>query len=331
MLEIDRMIHLVTGCAGFIGSHLCEALLGRGDRVVGVDNLDPFYDLSLKHWNLERIARAASDTDSWQWLEGDIADAGTFDKLGDLLGGQEVGCIVHLAAKAGVRPSIADPLGYQRANVEGTQRLLEFTRQAGVPQFVFASSSSVYGTNPKRPWSEADQDLQPISPYASTKLSGEFLGHVYSRIFGIRFVALRFFTVYGPGQRPDLAIRKFMERIARGESIPVFGDGTTSRDYTYIEDTVDGILRATAYRDTEFDIFNLGNDQPVSLAEMIATLEKVIGKTARIERLGDQPGDVPHTLADVSKSRAKLGYEPKTAFDEGVRKMWESMRGQILG
>lgn len=323
------MIHLVTGCAGFIGSHLCEKLLENGDTLIGVDNLDPFYDPAMKRENLRLIERAAPVTGRWQWVHGDITDPATYAAIRGQLAGRRVDSVVHLGAKAGVRPSIEDPVGYQKSNVEGTQYLLEFARAEGIGQFIFASSSSVYGVNPKRPWSEADQDLQPISPYASTKLSGEFLGHVYSRIFGMRFLALRFFTVYGPRQRPDLAIRKFMERIWRGESVPVFGDGTTSRDYTCVEDTVDGIIRAISYTDSMFEIFNLGNDHPVSLARMIETLERTIGKKAHIERLGDQLGDVPHTLADIRKARTRLGYTPSISFEEGINRMWADMADSI--
>ena len=314
------MTILVTGCAGFIGSHLCERLLREGHRVVGIDNLDPFYAGNLKRENLDAVEAAGAES-QWDWVEGDITDPVTYTKAEFLLGGSPE-AMIHLAAKAGVRPSIADPVGYQKANVEGTQYMLEFARKHAVRQFLFASSSSVYGINPKRPWSESDPELQPISPYASTKLSCEFLGHVYSKLFGIRFLALRFFTVYGPRQRPDLAIRKFMEKIENGETIPVFGDGSTSRDYTYVEDTVDGILRALAYEQSDFEVFNFGNDAPVSLSEMIATLEEVMGKKAQIDRQGDQPGDVPHTLADISKGRELLGYAPETAFGEGVAKMY---------
>lgn len=307
---------LLTGAAGFIGSHLGERLLGEGHRVTGLDNFDPFYDRALKEENLAAVR--AVETGSFSLVEGEITEGSIYEKIE---GTPEA--IIHLAAKAGVRPSIADPVGYQKANVEGTQCLLEYAREKAIKTFLFASSSSVYGVNPKRPWSEDDHDLQPISPYASTKLSGELLGHVYSKLFGIRFIGLRFFTVYGPRQRPDLAIRKFMTKIANGESIPVFGDGTTSRDYTYVADTVDGILRALAYTGSDYEIFNLGNDMPISLAQMIETIEKVVGKPAVIDRQGNQLGDVPHTLADISKTRELLGYDPRTSFEEGIRKMWE--------
>lgn len=311
---------LLTGVAGFIGSHLGERLLAEGHRVTGLDNFDPFYDVGLKRGNLEGVR--AVNPEHFHFIQGDITDGSVYDQIEG-----EPEAIIHLAAKAGVRPSIADPVGYQKANVEGTQCLLEYAREKGINTFVFASSSSVYGINPKRPWTEDDHDLQPISPYASTKLSGELLGHVYSKLFDIRFIGLRFFTVYGPRQRPDLAIRKFMTKIARGETIPVFGDGTTSRDYTYVEDTVDGILRALEYTDSPYEIFNLGNDMPISLAQMIETIENVVGKPAVIDRQGNQLGDVPHTLADLTKTREKLGYDPQTGFEEGIRKMWEEASG----
>lgn len=316
---------LLTGAAGFIGSHTAEALLRAKHAVVGLDNLDPFYDPTLKAKNLEAVSGLARSTgETWAFVEGDLNEPGIGNRLLDAAGGH-IDAIIHLAAKAGVRPSIQDPVGYQKANVEGTQVLLEFARQQGIRPFVFASSSSVYGINPKRPWSVDDHDLQPISPYASTKLSCELLGHVYSHLYPIRFIGLRFFTVYGPRQRPDLAIRKFMVNVARGEAIPVFGDGSTSRDYTYVDDVVQGVLAALSFEGSSFELFNLGNDTPVSLNAMIATIEEVVGKSAVVDRQGLQAGDVPHTLADISKSRDNLGYDPQTPFQEGIRKMWEWM------
>ncbi len=231
--------------------------------------------------------------------------------------------IVHLAAKAGVRPSIADPLAYQRANVAGTQAMLEFARARGVPQFVFASSSSVYGVNPRVPWSEDDHVLQPISPYASTKVSGELLGHVYSQLFGIRFLALRFFTVYGPRQRPDLAIHAFARRLMRGEAIPMFGDGSTSRDYTFVDDVIAGVRAAMTYTASSYEVINLGNNRTVGLREMISALEHALGVTATIERHPEQPGDVPRTWARIDKARELLNYNPATTFDQGVKAFCE--------
>ncbi len=310
---------ILTGCAGFIGSHTCERLLADGHSVVGVDNFDPFYARALKSANLDAIAPQSESSDApFELIEGDLSDPTTFQKIKFQLGANKVDAIIHLAAKAGVRPSIQDPVGYQQANVIATQNLLEFARKEGIQQFVFASSSSVYGVNPRVPWREDDAVLQPISPYASTKVSGELMGHVYSKLFGIRFLALRFFTVYGPRQRPDLAINKFVRRIEAGEPIPVFGDGSTRRDYTYVEDTVGGILAALNYRNSDYEVINLGNDQTITLAEMIATIEMVVGKEACIDRQPEQPGDVPQTWADISKARELLGYNPKTKFSDGV-------------
>ena len=226
--------------------------------------------------------------------------------------------IVHLAARAGVRPSIEDPVGYQDVNVTGTQLLLELARRTGTRQFVFASSSSVYGVNPRVPWREEDHVLQPISPYASTKVSGELLGHVYSHLYGMRFIALRFFTVYGPRQRPDLAIHKFAKLMRAGRTIPVFGDGSTSRDYTFIEDVISGVRAAMDYTGSQYEVINLGNTHTVTLSEMIAGLERALGVSARIERHPEQPGDVPQTWANVDKARALLGYNPSTPYSEGV-------------
>ena len=310
---------ILTGCAGFIGSHTCERLLADGHSVVGVDNLYPFYSRALKGANLDAIARRSESCDTpFELIEGDLSDPTTFQKIKFQLGANKADAIIHLAAKAGVRPSIQDPVGYQQANVIATQNLLEFAREEAIQQFIFASSSSVYGVNPRVPWREDDAVLQPISPYASTKVSGELMGHVYSQLFGIRFLALRFFTVYGPRQRPDLAINKFVRRIEAGEPIPVFGDGSTRRDYTYVEDTVGGILAALNYRNSDYEVINLGNDHTVTLAEMIATIETVVGKKACIDRQPEQPGDVPQTWANISKARELLGYDPKTKFSDGV-------------
>jgi UDP-glucuronate 4-epimerase len=234
--------------------------------------------------------------------------------------------VVHLAARAGVRPSIEDPIVYQDVNVRGTQHLLELARERGVRQFIFASSSSVYGVNPRVPWSEDDHVLQPISPYASTKVSGELLGHVYSHLYGIRFLALRFFTVYGPRQRPDLAIHKFARLIAAGRPLPVYGDGTTRRDYTFIHDIVWGLRRALEYDDTMYEVVNLGNNQTLTLLEMIEGLERALGIEARLEWLPEQPGDVPQTWARVEKARTLFGYSPRTSYADGVGQFVDWMR-----
>ena len=300
---------LVTGGAGFIGSHLVDRLLADGWHVTVVDNFDEFYDPVLKRRNVAGHLSYPRYT----LLELDIRDA---DALGRLTGRYDV--IVHLAARAGVRPSIEQPLLYQDVNVRGTHNLLEFARHKGIQQFVFASSSSVYGVNPRVPWSEDESLLLPISPYASTKISGELLGHVYSHLFGIRFIALRFFTVYGPRQRPDLAIRRFAERILAGRPIPLFGDGHTVRDYTYIEDIVDGLAAAISYRATAYEVINLGNNRPVKLLELILALESALQRRAVVRRLPEQPGDVPQTCANIEKAGRLLGYHPRTPLAEGL-------------
>ena len=310
---------LLTGCAGFIGSHTLDRLLEDGHQVIGIDNFDPFYDRVLKAANIA----AHTDHSGFELLEADLANVETYQKLKFMVGKEPVDAIIHLAAKAGVRPSIEDPVGYQRANVIATQNLLEFTKDVGIKQFVFASSSSVYGVNPNVPWSEKHDVSGPISPYASTKVSCELLGHVYSHLYGIRFLGLRFFTVYGPRQRPDLAINKFVRLIEAGEPIPVFGDGSTRRDYTFIVDIVEGIIGSLHYDKTPYEVINLGNDQTVTLSEMIKMIEEVVGKKAIIDRQPEQPGDVPQTWADVSKANKLFNYKPTITFKEGVERFVE--------
>jgi UDP-glucuronate 4-epimerase len=329
---------LLTGCAGFIGSHTLDRLLADGHHVIGVDNFDPFYDRALKTANIATHmgsgdcpqspsessgGTTSASSGSFELIEGDLAEPTTFNKINFQLGGSAPDAIIHLAAKAGVRPSIEDPVGYQRANVIATQNLLEFAKEQDIKQFVFASSSSVYGVNPNVPWSEKHDVSGPISPYASTKVSCELLGHVYSHLYGIRVLGLRFFTVYGPRQRPDLAINKFVRLIEAGEPIPVFGDGSTRRDYTFIEDIVTGILGSLHYQGSNYEIINLGNDQTVTLSEMIATIEEVVGKKAIINRLPQQPGDVPQTWADVTKAGELFGYKPTITFKEGVTAFYQ--------
>ena len=303
---------LITGAAGFIGCNLIRSLLQNGRYyVIGLDNFDAFYSRTEKEKN---IASFFGDP-NFLFYEGDIRNNSDLDVLGD------IDVIVHLAAKAGVRPSIKDPILYQEVNVGGTQNLLEFARRRKITQFVFASSSSVYGINKQIPWSEDDK-LMPISPYASTKLSCEMLGHVYSHLYGIRFLALRFFTVYGPGQRPDLAIHKFFKSIINGEAIPVFGDGSSSRDYTYVGDTVKGIEAAISYESSNFEIINLGNHRTITLSDLILAIESSCGKKAIIDRQPDQQGDVPQTYADIQKAKKLLGYQPSTDLKTGLENFY---------
>ena len=304
---------LITGAAGFIGSNLINRLLQSGIyQLVGLDNFDNFYSREQKEKNL---APFISHPD-FHFFEGDICN------MDDLLALGDFDVIIHLAAKAGVRPSILNPILYQQVNVDGTQNLLEFARQKKIMQFVFASSSSVYGINENIPWNE-DEKLKPISPYASTKLSCEMLGHVYSHLYGIRFLALRFFTVYGPAQRPDLAIHKFFKAISEGNPIPVYGDGSSSRDYTFVEDTIQGIEAAITYDQSDFEIINLGNHQTVTLSELITAIEKISGKKAIIDRQPEQAGDVPKTYADISKAKRLLDYQPDTSLEKGLISFYE--------
>ena len=302
---------LVTGSAGFIGSAVVDALLAAGSRVVGIDNFDPFYDAGVKRRNMSGHLGHRE----FRFFDADIRD---LEGLWRVLVNERFDAIIHLAAKAGVRPSIEDPLSYQEVNVRGTQNMLELARRLELKQFVFASSSSVYGLNPDVPWREADAVLRPISPYASTKVSGELLGHVYAHLYGIRFIGLRFFTVYGPRQRPDLAIHRFCRLIREGRPIPVFGDGSTRRDYTFIDDIVAGVLGAVDFTNSGYEIINLGNNQTVSLSELIEAIEDALKTRAILHRLPEQPGDVPQTWADVGKAGALLGYRPSTDLRTGL-------------
>ena len=307
---------ILTGGAGFIGSHVAEKLIRLGTEVVVVDNFDPFYARSRKERNVSNLIA----NPAFSLLEASIADDTFVDfaLASGILEGADG--IIHLAAKAGVRPSIEDPVGYQDTNVRGTQNMLELSRKLGIKQFVFASSSSVYGVNPNVPWSEAHAVLQPISPYASTKVSGELLGHVYAHLYGIRFIGLRFFTVYGPRQRPDLAIHKFARLILDRKPIPFFGDGSTRRDYTFVEDTVSGILGALEYTGAQYELFNLGNNRTVSLRELVEALEATFDRKATLNQLPDQPGDVPQTWANIEKAQTLLGYQPSTDLATGLER-----------
>ena len=302
---------LVTGGAGFIGSHLCERLLEEGHAVWTFDDLNNFYDPAVKRENLESIRALGKP---FTFVAGDLTDRGALDKL---LGGVRFDQVVHLAARAGVRPSLQQPALYQRVNVEGTVHLLEAARAHGVKKITIASSSSVYGVNAKVPFSEEDPIFSAISPYAASKLACEALGHVYHHVYGMDVVMLRFFTVYGPRQRPDLAIHKFAQLISAGQPIPVFGDGSTARDYTYVTDTLEGILAATR-KEFGFAIFNLGESQTVKLSYLIGLLEQALGRKAVIDWQPAQPGDVPITYANISKARAQLGYAPHVKIEQGI-------------
>ena len=300
---------LVTGGAGFIGSHLCEALLAQGDDVVVIDDFNNFYDPSIKHANIAAIRERIT------LVEGDIRDAALVDSI---FAEHKFDKVFHLAARAGVRPSISDPRLYVSTNVDGTLNLLEACRKNRVKHFVFASSSSVYGVNKKVPFAEGDLIQRTISPYAATKLAGEQLCSNYSHLHGIRCICLRFFTVYGPRQRPDLAISKFTRNIMAGEPIDQYGDGSTARDYTYIDDIIQGVMAAGRYTNTNFEIINLGGSATNTLQQLIVGLEEIIGIKARINQLPEQPGDVPLTYADVSKAQKLLGYTPNTPLLQGL-------------
>lgn len=305
------MNFLVTGGAGFIGSHVCERLLRDGHAVWAFDDLNDFYDPQLKRGNVGNLQALALP---FEFVHGDLTDP---DALGELFATTRFDQVIHLAARAGVRPSLEAPALYQRVNVEGTVNLLEAARRAGVRKFILASSSSVYGINSKVPFAETDAIFSAISPYAASKLACEALGHVYHHLYGLDVVMLRFFTVYGPRQRPDLAIHKFARLIRASRPIPVFGDGSTARDYTYISDILDGIIACTR-QEFGYEIFNLGESQTVKLHRLIELLENALGQKAKIERHPLQPGDVPLTCADISKARQRLGYQPRVAIEAGI-------------
>jgi UDP-glucuronate 4-epimerase len=301
---------LVTGAAGFIGSHLSEALVARGRTVVGYDNFDPFYPRAVKEHNVAALKAGTG----FHLVEGDILDRPLLERACRDHGVTE---IVHLAALAGVRPSIADPYRYQEVNILGSANVLECARDLKVGNLLFGSSSSVYGNNEKVPFSEADPVDHPISPYAATKKAGELICHTYHHLFEVPVTCLRFFTVYGPRQRPDLAIAKFTRLIDSGRPIPFFGDGTTRRDYTHIGDIVAGVLAALD-RPTPYAVYNLGESQTTTLAELVAMIEAALGKRAVLERLPPQPGDVRITYADITRAREALDYAPATPIADGI-------------
>jgi UDP-glucuronate 4-epimerase len=312
---------LVTGGAGFIGSHLVGRLLAEGGwRVHVVDDFNDFYDPEVKRRNVAPHA----GRDEFRLHEADIRDRAVLEEI---FKGGGFDVVVHLAARAGVRPSLSEPVLYAETNINGTLNLLELARAHGTGRFVFGSSSSVYGENEKVPFAEDDPVARPISPYAATKAAGELLCHTYSHLFGLRCVCLRFFTVYGARQRPDLAIHKFARLISAGRPIPVFGDGTTRRDYTYVDDIIAGVRASMDYEASGYEVFNLGESRTVELRELIALLESELGREAVIDRQPTQPGDVPQTFADVSKARRLLGYDPRTPIEEGIRRFVEWFKG----
>lgn len=302
----------ITGVAGFIGSHLARNLLARGDRVFGLDNFDPLYDRAIKEKNLEGLRGFPE----FRFLAGDIRDPAALATWGD---GVRPDVLVHLAAKAGVRPSVKDPAGYADVNVVGTVRVLELARERGAPRVLFASSSSVYGENAKIPFSEDDPVARPVSPYAATKQAGELVAHAYCHLHKMNVAALRFFTVYGPAQRPEMAIHKFTRLLFEGREIGIFGDGTSRRDYTWIDDIIGGVLGAMD-GPGGFRVYNLGGSRTTSLDDLVSLLERASGLRARRRTLPPEAGDVPVTFADISRARGEIGYDPKTPIEEGIQR-----------
>ena len=341
--------YLVTGGAGFIGSHLVKKLLEQGNRVINVDNFNEYYDYNIKVKNvLNSTGKNALDnideikveelhdlkkTVDFENYTLEIVDITNMSILEEVFQKNKIDTVIHLAAMAGVRPSIENPMLYEKVNVRGTMNILELMKKYNIKKFICASSSSVYGNNEKVPFSESDNVDKAISPYAATKKSCEIIGHSYHHLYNIDTIMLRFFTVYGPGQRPDLAIHKFTKLIYEDKEIPFFGDGETQRDYTYIDDIIDGVLKAADYAENNtgvYEIFNLGESQTISLKKMVATIEKVIGKKALLNKLPMQPGDVNRTFADISKAKRMLGYDPNTQFEDGIKKFVEWYKKSIL-
>ena len=336
--------YVVTGGSGFIGSTLAEKLLAEGNRVINIDNFNDYYDLAIKVANTlesvgneqlsiineqlskeEQLKKLKKTVDSDNYTL-EVVDIRALSELERIFSENKIDTVVHLAARAGVRPSIEDPILYQEVNGRGTHNIFECCRKYGVKNIVAASSSSVYGNNKVVPFKETDVVDFAISPYAATKKANEVMGHVYHSLYKMNMAFLRFFTVYGPRQRPDLAVNKFTRLILSGESIPVYGDGSTSRDYTYISDIVDGICKSIDYvenNESVYEIFNIGSNSPVSLTEMIETIEKVLCEKAIIDRLPMQPGDVDRTYADVTKLKEMTGYNPTLTFEEGIEKFVE--------
>ncbi|MEQ9208070.1 MAG: GDP-mannose 4,6-dehydratase [Phycisphaerales bacterium] len=328
-MDVANECVLVTGAAGFIGSHVSVGLLGLGARVVGVDCFDPYYARELKELNLGMVRGAASvgegcGEERFVFSEMDLCDT---DALQALMETHGVTGVIHLAAKAGVRPSIADPVGYARANVVGTQSVLSAASGAKCGRVVAASSSSVYGNNEKTPFSELDAVEHPISPYAATKRACELIGETHHHLTGMPVAMLRFFTVFGPGQRPDLAIRLFLDKISKGETITMFGDGSMSRDFTFVDDIVAGVLASYAQIDSHgYRIWNLGSDHPVVLRELISMIGEVVGREPIIDQQPMQAGDVDRTWADLDRSSKELGYGATTSIREGIERQWAWMQ-----
>jgi UDP-glucuronate 4-epimerase len=315
---------LITGVAGFIASHLAETMLSRGYRITGIDNFDDFYSRELKESNLTAIA--ATGGDRFRFYELDLTHPGSLNKVEG-----EIDAVIHIAAKAGVRPSIQHPQAYIQHNINGTQHILDWMLTRGCKKLLFASSSSVYGNNTKVPFSESDAVDHPVSPYAFTKKTNELQIHTYHHLYGIDAVCMRFFTVYGPRQRPDLAIRKFIQLIDSNQPIEMYGDGSTARDYTYVSDTVAGIAAALDYvsaRSGVYEIVNLGNSSPIALKDMINTISQLMGKEPDIQQKPMQPGDVEITYADISKAKQLLGYQPKVTFREGVKNLIDWLKNK---
>ncbi len=316
---------LVTGAAGFIGSHVAEHLVSRGDEVVIVDSFDPFYDPEVKRRNIAPLL----DTGNAELIEADIRDR---EQLDSQLGDQRIDGIIHLAARAGVRPSLERPVSYVRTNIEGTQSLLDIARSRGIRPFVLGSSSSVYGDSTPVPFKENASADQPISPYAATKRAAELLCHAHAYLYGSSIACLRLFTVYGPRQRPDLAIHKFARLMLRNEEIPLFGDGSTERDYTFVADAVDGIIRALDWCISAdpgaFEIVNIGEHATTSLASLVEMIGSELGVTPKIRPLPAQLGDVQRTYADISRARELFGYDPRTTMEEGIHRFAQWLREQ---
>jgi UDP-glucuronate 4-epimerase len=308
---------LVTGGAGFIGSHLCERLLEEGHSVICLDNFDSYYDPNLKIRNVEEISNKYPGP--FTMVTGDIRNR---DHLTELFKKNRIDAVFHLAARAGVRPSIVDPLLYEDVNLRGTITLLEVCKEFGMKNFIFASSSSVYGENQRVPFSETDLDIQPISPYGATKRAGELLCYSYHHLYGIHIACLRIFTAYGPRQRPEMAIHKFTSLMDQGKEIPMYGDGSSKRDYTYIDDLIDGMM-AVLQRHKGFEIYNLGESRTTSLKELIRMIEEYLGKKAKILAMEPQPGDVSITYADITKAKRLLNYQPKIEMGEGIKRFVE--------